>query len=336
MVTKKVLKMGDSMNFKSLFFAALIAGTFDCMQVNASSFKGIVRKSTIVSSLIAPALNQKNEKKLGQDHATLPLCHARVQGVDMPALLKKQDLTLEIYDALAGYHLGERARVMQGATLLKDVNPKLYALFCEVKKDLGIEEEVLVYADFTFAAPASYIRPIPCVMINEEKTYCAPSLMVVNPKDKHFNKYGTARATFRHELEHLLQHTIEGYAQYDYHTSLCENAAEAAAAGYLSCYKCLESSMELHSTVQTLFLDGVKLWLLQNKIGNEPFGDVGRMASLLSNLTVRVRRRCLQGYFAHADWKLYADADREQNLLCQFHTANPDKTLFEDADYLKV
>jgi hypothetical protein len=267
------------MNFKSMFYAMILAATLSCGPVTASSFKRIAKKSAIIASLLTSPLKSQEEKTAVPYNFDLPASHVYVHDT-CSSRRKKDVLSTFRYDVSV-----EKDKILlEGAVPLQEFNPVLYALACKVQKEMGIEEPVLYYCKVNYENVGVYLAPAPgeFIIVNGKKIQTNVPIIVINPV--YYTSYSIACELLAHELAHLEQFTPEGYTPcYNpYKDSFAiEQAAEARAAQHLSCSICLSEC---------------------------PGSELSRAA---------------KGYFTWEDWKLYADAAREEGLLCKFHAVHP-------------
>lgn len=163
------------------------------------------------------------------------------------------------------------------------VNPELYDLFIQIKKDMGISEDVklriptdnVAWFNIMDSAEGLYNNYSQTVYLNF--TDVLPSYKIIH--------------NIAHELEHHRQFfRYPGSNPFSYaNWAGNEHGADTAAATYQRCYDCL----------QEVAKDSVAVY----KPTHTPYGDFTTAS----------------GYFAAQDYKPYEDKARAQNDQCHAH-----------------
>lgn len=181
----------------------------------------------------------------------------------------------------------EWADIVKKSQKLEEVDFETWQIFCKIKLDLGIVEDVQA-----LVVPHDY-------EIRGYKFYA----MYVN--DKHaillkagyrHESYSKLLYTLVHELEHHRQNLEYPGSYHGFNAAKKEHAADAAAAGYIQCAECLK-------TIATYYR-----WRKDNDLSG--FDAEEKISKKMSRST---------GYFGPKDFDPYITRAEEDHCLCQAH-----------------
>lgn len=178
--------------------------------------------------------------------------------------------------------------IVKKSQKLKEVDFETWNIFCKIKLDLGITEDVqalIVPHDYEIRG-----NDVFCAMYVSDK-----HAILLRAGYRH-ESYSKLLYTLAHELEHHRQNLEYLGSYHGFSGAKQEHAADAAAAGYIQCAECLKKIATYYRCRKYNDLSGF---------------DVEEKIS---------KKMCRStGYFGPKDFDPYITRAEDDNCLCQAH-----------------
>lgn len=178
--------------------------------------------------------------------------------------------------------------IVEKSQKVEELDPQFWNIFCQVKRDLGITEDIEVRV-----VPYNYeIRGDD----QFHAMYVSGKHAILLRAGYNRESYSKLIYTLAHELEHHRQNLEYPGSYHGFNRAKQEHSADAAAAGYIQCAECLKTISTYHRCRKDNDLSGFNV---EEKILNRIDPSVG--------------------YFGPKDFEPYIVRAMDDHCLCQAH-----------------